>query len=118
MGYELQSPIELKDGVGNFEPIPCRKNSNIRDSQVKAAKLYDIGFPVRRGGDKPVVVTIHGKWEFGKRKYTYNTVISEKGSKDMMESVKEEDEEIMTVPTKDMPMEINLGTTEEPRPVY
>lgn len=61
MGYELQSPIELKDEVGNFEPIPCCKNSNIRDPQDKADKMYDIGFPVRRGGDKPVVVTIHGK---------------------------------------------------------
>lgn len=62
MGYDLQSPIGLKDGVDDFEPIPYYKNSNIKNPRDNAAKMYGIGLPDRRG-DKPVVVTIHRKQE-------------------------------------------------------
>lgn len=48
MGYDLQMPIGLKDGAGDFEPILCRKNPNVKGSREEETKRYGIGFPLEK----------------------------------------------------------------------
>lgn len=91
MGYELQTPMGLKNKAGNFEPIAYRKNPDVKDAQNKAARMFAIGFPTGRN-DAPTAITIHRKQEPWKKRYIYNTI-----------NGKEEEEEIVQLEKKELP---------------
>lgn len=112
MGYDLQTPIGLKDGADEFELIPYHKNPNVKGSQEETTKRYNNGFSTKES-DVPIIVPIHRKQEPKRRRYTSNAILSEEENEEM--TLPEKEEEIIRVPTEDEMMEINLGITEDLR---